>query len=125
MAVLDAYRNRDPAVVNALRSMREIAERQADALAAANIDLLASLVEQQWTHQRSLHPAIPTERIDDIIAHAKAAGAIGSKALGASGGGCVLVIAAANRVTQVRAAVEPFGELLSFTVAKDGVERCA
>jgi D-glycero-alpha-D-manno-heptose-7-phosphate kinase len=124
-AVLDAYRNRDPAVLNALRTMRELAERMADALAAANVDLLAHLVDQQWTHQRSLHPAIPTERIDEIIARAKAAGAIGSKALGASGGGCVLVIAAANRVAQVRAAIEPLGEMLPFTVAKDGVERCA
>ena len=59
------------------------------------------------------------------IARAKAAGAIGSKALGASGGGCVLVIAAMNRVAQVRAAIEPLGEILPFTIAKDGVERCA
>ena len=124
-AVLDAYRNKDPDVLNALRNMREIAERQADALSTANIDLLANLVSQQWTHQRSLHPAIPTERIDDIVARAKAAGAIGSKALGASGGGCVLVIAAMNRVAQVRAAIEPLGEILPFTVAKDGVEQCA
>jgi D-glycero-alpha-D-manno-heptose-7-phosphate kinase len=123
-AVLDAYRNKDPDVLNALRNMREIAERQADALSTANIDLLANLVDQQWKHQRSLHPAIPTERIDDIIARAKAAGAIGSKALGASGGGCVLVIAAMNRVAQVRAAIEPLGELLPYTVAKEGVERC-
>jgi D-glycero-alpha-D-manno-heptose-7-phosphate kinase len=124
-AVLDAYRNRDPDVLNALRNMRELAERMADALAAGNIDLLANLVDQQWTHQRSLHPAIPTAEIDEIIARAKAAGALGSKALGASGGGCVLVIAGMNRVTQVRDAIAPLGEILPFTVAKDGVERCA
>ena len=124
-AVLDAYRNRDPAVLTALAKMRELAEKMADALAAGNIDGLARLVAEQWTHQRSLHPAIPTPTIDEIIARAGNAGALGGKALGASGGGCVLVIAAADRVQQVRDAVSGLGDLLSFSVAKDGVERCA
>ena len=92
---------------------------------AGNVDALATLVAEQWMHQRSLHPAIPTPLIDDIIARAQAAGAIGAKALGASGGGCVLVIARADRVDAVRKAVESLGEMLPFTIAGDGVERCA
>ena len=95
-AVLDAYRERDPNVLNALQRMRELAERMADALAAGNIDTLASLVGEQWTHQRSLHPAIPTPTIDEVIARGTEAGAAGAKALGASGGGCVLLIARAR-----------------------------
>lgn len=123
-AVLDSYRDRNPAVLEALKSMRELAERMSDALAAGNIDLLGSLVAEQWRHQRSLHPAIPTPTIDDVIARGAAAGALGAKALGASGGGCVLLIAARDRVDQVRAAVEPLGEILPFTVDVNGVERC-
>lgn len=123
-AVIDAYRAADPAVLRALRLMRETAEEMPDALAAGNVDRLAALVRQQWTHQRSLHPAIPTPLIDEIIARGDAAGASGAKALGASGGGCVLVIAAANRVDQVREAIAPLGELLPFAIDEHGVEQC-
>jgi D-glycero-alpha-D-manno-heptose-7-phosphate kinase len=123
-AVMDAYRDGDPLVLNALAKMRTLAEKMADALAASDVDGLASLVDEQWTHQRSLHPAIPTERIDEIIARGREAGAMGSKALGASGGGCVLLIARPDRAEQVKAAVASLGEILPFTIAVEGVERC-
>lgn len=123
-AVLGAYRDRDPKVLAALHRMKQLAEQMADALAAGNVDALGTLVAEQWTHQRSLHPAIPTPLIDDIIARAAAAGALGSKALGASGGGCVLVIPRRDRVDQVRAAIAGLGELLTFSIDQTGVERC-
>src|SRR5262249_13349475 len=93
-AVLGAYRAKEPRAVDALRQMKELAYAMSGALRARNIDDLGRLVGEQWTHQRSLHPAIPTERIDQLLAAGMAAGAIGGKALGASGGGCVLLIAA-------------------------------
>jgi hypothetical protein len=34
------------------------------------------------------------------------------------------VIARANKVDQVRAAVEPLGDLLSFKIDQTGVEQC-
>jgi D-glycero-alpha-D-manno-heptose-7-phosphate kinase len=124
-AVLGAYRQRDPRVLNALSHMRATAEQMADALVAGDVDRLASLVDEQWTHQRSLHPAIPTPLIDEIIARGRDAGAVGAKALGASGGGCVLVIAGKGRADDVRSVVESLGEVLPFSVAMSGVERCA
>jgi D-glycero-alpha-D-manno-heptose-7-phosphate kinase len=124
-AVLGAYRQREPRVVDALQHMRELAEQMADELAAGQIDRLASLVGEQWTYQRSLHPAIPTPLIDEIITRGRDAGAAGAKALGASGGGCVLVIAGTGRADEVRRAIESLGEVLPFSVAMTGVERCA
>lgn len=124
IAVLDAYRSRESRVVNALARSRELAEQMALALGAHDLDTLAALVREQWVHQRSLHPAIPTPRIDAIVAAAGAAGGLGAKALGASGGGCVLVIAANDRVEQVREAISPLGELLSFSVDEGGVTVC-
>jgi D-glycero-alpha-D-manno-heptose-7-phosphate kinase len=123
-AVLDAYRRREPKVMTILQQMRAIAEKTADALAAANLDMVGRLVAQQWMNQRELHPAIPTPLIDEIIVRANAAGALGAKALGASGGGCVLVVAASGRVDQVRSAIAPLGELLPYKIDTDGVERC-
>lgn len=124
-AVIGAYRNRESNVLRALRRMRETAEQMSDALAAGDLDGLAALVDEQWTHQRSLHPAIPTPLIDEIIARARAAGAVGAKALGASGGGSVLVIARSDRADEVRRVAGSLGELLPFAVAVRGVERCA
>jgi D-glycero-alpha-D-manno-heptose-7-phosphate kinase len=123
-AVLDAYARREANVLTALSKMRANAEQMADALARGHFEWLAALVDEQWSYQRSLHPAIPTPRIDEIIEKGRAAGAIGAKALGASGGGCVLVIAGEHRVDSVREAVAPLGELLSFKIADNGVERC-
>jgi D-glycero-alpha-D-manno-heptose-7-phosphate kinase len=123
-AVLGAYRDREPRVIAALAAMRGLAERMADTLAAGDVDKLARLVAEQWEHQRALHPEIPTPRIDEIIAVARDAGALGSKALGASGGGCVLVMAARDRVDNVRSAIAPLGEMLPFTIDMTGVERC-
>jgi len=123
-AVLNAYARREPRVMLALAKMRSTAEQMAEALGRSQFDWLGALVEEQWSYQRSLHPAIPTPLIDEIIATGRGAGAIGAKALGASGGGCVLVIAGERRVDQVRDAISPLGELLSFKIADDGVERC-
>ena len=124
-AVLGAYRRGVPRVLNALQHMRANAEQIAVALGAGDLDRMASLVSEQWTHQRSLHSAIPTPLIDEIISKARGAGAIGAKALGASGGGCVLLIAGQGRGDDVRTVVASLGEVLPFTVATRGVERCA
>jgi D-glycero-alpha-D-manno-heptose-7-phosphate kinase len=124
-AVLGAYRQGVPRVLNALQHMRAKAEQIAVALGAGDLDRIASLVSEQWAHQRSLHSAIPTPLIDEIISKARGAGAIGAKALGASGGGCVLLIAGEGRSDDVRTVVASLGEVLPFTVATRGVERCA
>jgi D-glycero-alpha-D-manno-heptose-7-phosphate kinase len=104
-AVLDAYRARDPHVMNALARMKALARAMADELSEQDIDELGELVWEHWQHQRSLHPSIPTPLIDSILERARAAGAHGGKALGASGGGCVLVIAGEENVDEVAAAV--------------------
>jgi D-glycero-alpha-D-manno-heptose-7-phosphate kinase len=123
-AVLRAYENRNERVLNALHQMRALAERMAEVLAEGDIETLATLVGEQWSYQRALHPAISTPTIDEVIARGTAAGALGAKALGASGGGCVLLIAQRGRADAVRHAVQSLGELFSFTIDVDGVSRC-
>jgi D-glycero-alpha-D-manno-heptose-7-phosphate kinase len=121
-AVTSAYDRHDAKVLFALRRMRELAEEMAHALEHADVDALAAHVGEHWMHQRSLHPAIPTKRIDAIVERARIAGAMGAKALGASGGGCVLVIARDGLEQPVAAAVSSLGPLLPFTIAERGVE---
>ena len=121
-AVTGAYERHDAKVLLALGRMRVLAEEMAAALERADIDALAKLVGEHWAHQRSLHPAIPTDRIDAIIERARNSGALGAKALGASGGGCVLVMARRGREEDVAAAVSTLGPLLPFSIAERGAE---
>lgn len=122
-AVTNAYQLRDGRVLSALAHMKRLAEEMSRALELGDVDTLGSLLGEHWTHQRGLHPAIPTPRIDEIVSCAHAAGALGAKAMGASGGGCVLVIAAEHNVEQVRESIRALGDLLPFRIDMEGLKR--
>lgn len=122
--VLEGYRRRDGRVTFALARMRDLARQMVAALGRDDVDELGLLVGVHWTHQRTLHPAIPTPRIDAIIERAGQAGALGSKATGASGGGCVLAIARGGLEEEVRRAVGALGELVPFTLDETGLTEC-
>ena len=121
-AVLNAYRDRSPRVVEALGRMAVLARDMRSALHAADVTTLAALVDEHWIHQRALHPRITTERIDMLERAARAVGAQGLKALGASGGGCVMIVSDADDAPRVAEAVAPFGEILPWRIAARGVE---
>jgi D-glycero-alpha-D-manno-heptose-7-phosphate kinase len=121
-AVLDAYRAGTPRVCDALARMKTLAYEMAAALRGADIDALGALVGEHWLHQRALHPSITTPRIDAIMDTARRAGALGGKALGASGGGCVLVFAAEGREEELARALAPLGERLEWAVDSCGFE---
>lgn len=120
-AVLDAYRAGDTQTCASLATMSALAHDMAAALRDGDIDHLGALLARQWTAQRALHPSITTPLIERIVFDAAQAGALGTKALGASGGGCVLVIARADRVGAVRAALDAQATLLPLRVARSGV----
>jgi D-glycero-alpha-D-manno-heptose-7-phosphate kinase len=120
-AVLGGYKRGDPAVTGALQRMRELARDMAVALERADLDALGALLREHWHFQRSLHPSIPTARIDEIISRANAAGALGAKAMGASGGGCVWILCAEDGAEAVRRAVDPLGTILEYGLDDAGV----
>lgn len=124
-AVSDAYRARDRAVCAALARMKALALEMAAALRAADLDALGEQLSEHWVHQRALHPAITTERIEAIARVAARSGALGIKALGASGGGCVLVVAREGREDELGRALAPLGERLPFTIDRSGFQAIA
>jgi D-glycero-alpha-D-manno-heptose-7-phosphate kinase len=101
--------------------MADLARDMADALGRGSLDDLGSLVGEHWIHQRSLHPRITTPDIERTLRAALDAGARGGKALGASGGGCVVAIADRGREGDVREAMAGVATLLPFTVDREGV----
>ena len=119
-AVLDAYRQRDPTVTDALASIRRLAGSMVTSLVHGAVDELGALVGEHWEYQRMLHPAITTPRIDAIIATARDRGAYGAKALGASGGGCVLVMAPRERTPILRRDLAELGVLLPVAIDHEG-----
>ncbi len=122
--VLEGYRRGDRRVTFALARMRELAQQMIAALERADVDDLGSLIAEHWTHQRALHSAIPTPAIDAIIERAGRAGALGAKATGASGGGCVVAVARHGMEAEVRRAVGALGELVPFTLDETGLTAC-
>ena len=120
-AVLDAYRRQDQRVLRALDRMKALARAMADELCERDLDSLGELVWEHWQLQRSLHPSIPTPLIDAILERARAAGARGGKALGASGGGCVLVITGEDNRTAVADAVTALApHLVAVEIDEEG-----
>lgn len=121
-AVFDAYREREERTCHALHRMATLAPLMATALRTGDLDQLGDLLARQWDAQRALHPTISTPLIDRIVADVASAGALGTKALGASGGGCVLVIARDGREGIVRSALEAHAQLLPLQIAREGVQ---
>ena len=120
-AVLDGYKTREPRVCNALEKMRALAMEMARLLGDGDLDALGEALAEHWLHQRSLHPKITTERIEKIMEAATRAGAIGGKAMGASGGGCVLVVTRAGSEERVRSALRELGDEIDFEVDQGGL----
>ena len=121
-AVLDAWLAGEEQTCEALQAMAALAPLMAAALSAGDADELGRLVACQWLSQRSLHPTITTPAIDQIVRETSEAGALGTKALGASGGGCVLVIARGDRVEAVRQALAMRASILPLRVSRGGVQ---
>ena len=119
-AVRDAYLAGESRTLNALSRMKALAIEMAATLRGGDIDALGELIAEHWMHQRALHPAIPTARIDAIIALAAESGAAGAKALGASGGGCVLAVAREGREDELARALGTLGKPLPFAIDSTG-----
>lgn len=125
LSVRDGYLAGEARIVAALARMRGLASDMAAALRLGDVGALGDLVGEHWVHQRSLHRGIPTERIDAIIAAAARAGARGAKALGASGGGCVVAIAEDGREDELAQALAPLGDRITFAVDTTGFDLIA
>lgn len=118
--VVDALGAGDRRVLGLLAGMKSCALASADALRRRSIDDLGRIVGEHWTLQRELHPSITTSTIDAIFLRAYAAGALGCKALGASGGGCVVVIAGEDNAADVAASIGDLATPLEYEVDTGG-----
>ncbi|HUS57405.1 MAG TPA: GHMP kinase, partial [Planctomycetota bacterium] len=101
----------------------DIASEMKVALMRGDLDSFATLLSENWENQKRLHPSVTNQQIEELFETAKAAGAIGGKACGAGGGGCLLFYAAPSREHLVRKALEKAGvQVIDFEFASQGLE---
>jgi D-glycero-alpha-D-manno-heptose-7-phosphate kinase len=121
--VWGAFRSGQPQTVNAIERLKQIARRMKDSLMAGDCNEVAELLNENWTCQKALHPSVTNEQLDDLFQLAVRSGAKGGKACGAGGGGCVLLLAEAEREHVLRRAMEnvPGVSILPFTFPLSGL----
>jgi len=113
--VMEAYRRGEPGTVRALHRLKAIAVEMRDALLAGDLEAFGALLRENWENQKALHPSVTNPQIERLFAIALAEGAVGGKALGAGGGGCLLFYCRSDREHLVRQALAEAGaQPLSF-----------
>lgn len=86
-----------------------IARAMAGALERADWNEAGRLLREEWAHRRRNSPGISTPLIDRLVAASRRAGALGAKACGAGGGGCVVFLTERGARQRVGEAVAAAG----------------
>ena len=107
--VTDAYKSGQPSVREALETLKAIAEATKTALMRGRLTEFGELLTENWNNQKKLHPSVTNEQIESLFKIAMAHGAIGGKACGAGGGGCLLFYCEPTREHSVRQKLEDAG----------------
>jgi D-glycero-alpha-D-manno-heptose-7-phosphate kinase len=121
--VQHAYTSGEPATCNALRTMRDIARRVKSALLAGRLNELGALLQENWSCQRALHPTVTNATVDRLFAVAEQHGALGGKACGAGGGGCIVFFCEADAERSLREALIQAGaHIIDFNIDRYGLQ---
>lgn len=121
--VWGAYRAGTPETVNALYNLRNVAIRMRTVLEKGDLDEFPELLNQNWKHQKQLDSSVTNEQIEELFDEAFQNGAVGGKACGAGGGGCVLFFVEPNRRESVEQVVGRLGSrVIPFKFEFDGLQ---
>ncbi len=121
--VQDAFRARNPETLDALATIRRVARTFRNELENGSLDALGELLNENWDAQKHLHPSTTNARVDEFFRIAFDAGALGGKALGAGGGGCLYFLARAGETERLQNALRAAGgKILQAEFDLDGVQ---
>ena len=113
----------DPAVVERLHRIKELAWEMRDALLAGDLSGFGCLLDRGWRLKRDLSERVSSEGIDRWYRVAREAGALGGKITGAGGGGFLLLYCPPPVQRAVRAAMAEQGlRELTFAFADQGAQ---
>jgi len=121
--VWGAYRQGVPDTVNALYNLRNVAIRMKTVLLNGDLEEFPLLLNQNWKHQKQLDASTTNDQIEELFQLAFREGAIGGKACGAGGGGCLLFFCDAGRSDAVKAALTAAGtRIIEFHFEFEGLQ---
>lgn len=121
--VRQAYLNEEPATCTALRTMRDLASTLRSAIETGDLEQLGPILIENWRCQRALHASVTNAEVDALFAIAAEHGALGGKACGAGGGGCLVFFAAADAERGLRDALAAAGsQIIDFNIDHAGLQ---
>jgi D-glycero-alpha-D-manno-heptose-7-phosphate kinase len=109
-------------VFDCFERIRDTAVAMRLALAREDWDEVGRQIAAEWENRKRLAPGVTTPIIEDLIARASGAGALGAKVCGAGGGGCIFFFARPSDTDAVREAVAAGGaQLLDYRIETEGL----
>ncbi len=121
--VTDAYKNGEEKTREALRNLKAIAGSVKNALMKGQLTDFGELLGENWENQKALHPSVTNEQIDKLFKIALGHGAIGGKACGAGGGGCLVFYCKSDQEYRVRQKLQEAGAtIIDFNFDLDGLQ---
>jgi D-glycero-alpha-D-manno-heptose-7-phosphate kinase len=105
-----------------LRGIKATSMAMRQAVQAGDWAGFAGLIDEEWCNRRELADGVSTDKIENIIASARNAGALASKICGAGGGGCMITVIEPGDREKVEAAIRAAdAKVLPFEVEADGL----
>lgn len=121
--VMKAHIDGDRAVHRNFDRIAAIANGMRMALERSDWEGVGRLLREEWSHRRKNAPGITTPLIDRLVESTRRSGALGAKACGAGGGGCVLFLVEPGAKEKVAEAIISEGaSVLPARVATRGVK---
>jgi D-glycero-alpha-D-manno-heptose-7-phosphate kinase len=109
--------------VKALGRIKDLTLELKEALLTGDLETFAAILNESWHAKRELAEGITNERIDELYATARKAGALGGKLLGAGGGGYLLLFCPFERRPAVTEAMEgAVARVVRFHFDEQGVQ---
>ncbi len=118
---MGAYERGDRKVTGALHGLKEAGNAMAEALRAADLARVGTLLRENWTHQQALDPGMRTAEMAQLEAAAASAGALGGKAAGSGAGGCMFFVMRGDAREAASAVAGTRAKVLPLSWAPEGV----
>jgi D-glycero-alpha-D-manno-heptose-7-phosphate kinase len=110
------------AAVAAMDRIKELAEDMRRALLLGRLREFGALLDEGWGEKKRMAEGITNERIDEVYAAAREAGALGGKISGAGGGGFMFFMCDPSRRFAVQDALKRLdAELVNFSFVQEGM----
>ncbi len=120
--MLKMYIDQDPTALASMKAIKRTALAMREAFISADLDAFADLLNEEWENRKRLAEGVSTDRIEELMAAAKANGALASRVCGAGGGGCISVFCKPGAQQAVISTLEEMGaEHMPYTIDRQGL----